>query len=142
MHKLLFSVVMAILLLPVSYSYGFSEKGQDCSKCHTLSKDEAATLLKDFAANMKVLEVIMSPVKGMWEVDVEAGGKKGLVYIDFSKKHLISGSIIAIKGRMNLTQERFTEINKVDISQIPLNDALVMGDKDAKYKIVVFDDPD
>lgn len=142
MRKLLFFVVMAFVLLPVSYSYGFSEKGQDCSKCHTLSKDEAATLLKDIGQGVKVLEVLMSPIKGMWEVDVETGGKKGLVYVDFSKKYLISGSIISIKDRTNLTQERFTEVSRVDVSQIPLDDALVMGEKDAKYKVVVFDDPD
>jgi hypothetical protein len=55
MRKLLFSVVMALVLLPVSYSYGFSEKGQDCSKCHTLSKDEAANLLKDIGQGAKIL---------------------------------------------------------------------------------------
>ena len=142
MGKLLFSVVMALLLLPVSYSYGFSEKGQDCAKCHTLTKDEAATLMKTFGQDVQILEILMSPIKGMWEVDIEAGGKKGLVYIDFSKKHLVSGSIVSIKDRINLTQDRFTELVKVDVSQIPLDDALVMGEKDAKYKVVVFDDPD
>ena len=133
---------MALLLLPVSYSYGFSEKGQDCSKCHTLTKDEAATLLKDIGQGLKVLEILMSPIKGMWEVDVDAGGKKGLVYVDFSKKYLVSGSIISLKGKTNLTDDRFAELTKVDVSQIPLDDALVMGEKDAKYKVVVFDDPD
>ena len=142
MRKLLFCVVMAFVLLPVSYSYGFSEKGQDCSKCHTLTKDEAVTLLKDVGQGVKVLDVLMSPIKGMWEVDVEAGGKKGLVYVDFSKKYLVSGSVISIKDKTNLTQDRFTELTKVDVSQIPLDDALVMGEKDAKYKIVVFSDPD
>jgi len=142
MRKWLFFAVMAFVLLPVSYSYGFSEKGQDCSKCHTLSKDEATTLLKDIGQGVQVLDVLMSPIKGMWEVDVDAGGKKGLVYVDFSKKYLISGSLISIKDKTNLTQDRFTELTKVDVSQIPLDDALVMGEKDTKYKVVVFDDPD
>jgi len=142
MRKLLFSVVMALLLLPASYSYGFSEKGQDCSKCHTLTKDEATTLMKSFGQEVKVLEVLTGPIKGMWEVDVETGGKKGLVYIDFSKKYLVSGSIISIKERTNITQDRFTELTRVEVSQIPLDDALVMGEKDANYKVVVFDDPD
>jgi hypothetical protein len=30
----------------------------------------------------------------------------------------------------------------VDVSQIPLEDALVMGDPKAKIRIVAFDDPD
>jgi len=141
MSKMLF-VLAIVLALPLSYSYGFSEKGQDCSKCHTLKSDEASTLLKDIIPNLKILDVRTSPVKGMWEVDIEAGGRKGLVYVDFSKRHIISGAIIAIKEKKNLTQERLTEINRVDVSQIPLSDALVMGNKDAKHKVIVFDDPD
>lgn len=142
MYKILFSILIAFLLFPVPYSYGFSEKGQDCSKCHTLSKDEASTLLKDMAPNLKVLDIKTSPVKGLWEVDIEINNKKGLGYVDFSKKHLIQGAIILIKGKKNLTQERFMELSKVDVSQIPLDDAIVMGDKDASKKVIVFTDPD
>ena len=142
MRKIQFLLCMAVLLLPVSYSYGFSSKGEDCSKCHTLSKDEATTILNDFIPNVKVLEVTTGPVQGLWEVDIESGGKKGPVYLGFSKKHLIAGQIFSLKDKKNLTQERLIEINKVDVSQIPLDDALVMGDKGAKYKIVVFDDPE
>lgn len=147
MQKIFFLLVAAFLLFPISNSYGFSAKGQDCSKCHTLSKDEALILLKDLIPNSKILEVRISPVKSMWEVDVEAGGRKGLVYVDFSKNHLVSGAIINIKEKKNLTSIRSEELNKVvlskeDVSKIPLADALVMGDKDAKHKVVVFDDPD
>lgn len=142
MRKMLFLLCMAVLLLPVSYSYGFSSKGEDCSKCHTLSKDEATALLKDFIPNVKVLEVLTGPVQGTWEVDIESGGKRGPVYLGFSKKHLIAGQVFSLKDKRNLTQERLSEINKVDVSQIPLGDALVMGDKDAKHKVVVFDDPE
>ena len=142
MYKMLLSLVVTVLLLPVSYSYGFSAQGEDCSKCHTLTKDDAATLLKDLIPNVKVLEVRVIPVKGMWEVDIESGGKKGPLYVDFSKKYLVSGSIVNIKEKKNLTQERHEELNRVDVSQIPLGDALVMGDKSAKRKVIVFDDPD
>ena len=30
----------------VGYCFGFETRGQDCSKCHTLSKEEASDLLK------------------------------------------------------------------------------------------------
>jgi len=142
MYKILFSLFIAVLLTPVASSYGFSTKGEDCAKCHTLTKDEASALLKEAIPNVTVLEVRTGPVQGIWEIDVEAGGKKGPMYLDFSKTHLIAGQIYAIKEKRNLTQERLTEINKVDVSQIPLDDALLMGDKNAKYKIVVFDDPE
>ena len=77
-----------------------------------------------------------------WEVFSESGGKKGLFYVDFSKKYLMLGSMVSIKEKKNLTQERFTELNKIDVSQIPLEDALVMGDQKAKIRIIAFDDPD
>ena len=34
------------------------------------------------------------------------------------------------------------KINKVDVSQIPVKDALVVGRKDAKTKVIVFTDPE
>src|SRR4030043_2244412 len=137
MKKGLLSMLIIFLLLSLSYSQGYSEK-----ESLSLSVDEAFTLLKDLDPNIKVIAVKPSPVEGLWEVDIEAGGKKGLVYIDATKKYLISGAIIAIQEKKNLTQDRLDEINKVDISQIPLEDALVMGDKEAKYRVIVFDDPE
>ena len=91
---------------------------------------------------MKVLEVRPAQVKGLFEVAVESKGQKGILYVDSSKKYIISGSILDVKTKTNFTQERYSDINKVDVSKIPLDDALVMGDKDAKYRVIVFDDPD
>ncbi|HAM52231.1 MAG TPA: hypothetical protein DCP92_16635 [Nitrospiraceae bacterium] len=142
MRRIVLLMAAAFFLIPASYSHGFSEKGQDCSKCHTLSKEEATTLLKELDPNIKVLEITTSPMKSLWEVDIETNGKKGLTYIDFSKKYLISGSIFTFQEKKNLTKERFEELTKVDPSKIPLDDALVMGDKNAKYKLIVFDDPE
>jgi len=142
MRKTLCILVFSLLLVPVPFAYCFSEKGGDCAKCHTLSKEEAALLLKDIFPQPKILAVLPSPVRGVWEVDIESGGRKGLVYMDFSKKHLMTGSVVDIKERKNLTQDRIMELTKVDVSQIPLDDALVMGDKNAKYRLIVFDDPE
>jgi thiol:disulfide interchange protein DsbC len=137
MKKVLLSVLIVFLLLSFLYSQAYSEK-----ESLNLSIDEALILLKDLDPNVKVMAVKPGPVEGLWEVDIESGGKKLAVYVDNSKKYLISGSIIDIKARRNLTQERLDEINKIDVSQIPLDDALVMGDKEAKYRVIVFDDPE
>jgi len=131
-----------LVLSASSDAFGFSTKGQDCAKCHTLKKDKAATLLKNFDQNIKVLGVSVGSAKYLFEVSVESKGKKGIVYIDFPKKRLFSGSLFQIQGKRNLTQERLSEINKVNVSQIPLGDAVLLGDKNAKYKVVVFTDPD
>jgi thiol:disulfide interchange protein DsbC len=141
--KRVFLLFLAVLILSAaSDSFGFSTKGQDCSKCHTLKKDEATKLLKDFDQTIKIKTISVSAAKYLFEVSVESNGKKGVVYIDFPKKHLFTGSLYQINGKRNLTQESLSEINKVNVSQIPLGDAIVLGEKNAKYRVVVFDDPE
>ena len=135
-------MVIIFLILSISYSYGIGEKDEKSSVRSDLSISEASTLLKNIAPNLKVTAVRMSPVEGLWEVDIEAGNRKGLLYIDSSKKYLIQGTVIEIEGKKNLTQDRLSELNKVDVSQIPLDDAIVMGDENAKHRVIVFDDPE
>lgn len=142
MRKVVGALVLAVLLSPIAVCYAFPTEGQDCSKCHTLKKEEAEALVKELIPNAQVTAINPSPVKSAWEVAVQAGGQKGLLYIDYSKKYLFLGSLVDIKGKKNITQERFAELNKVDPAAIPLGDALVMGDKDATHKIIVFSDPD
>jgi thiol:disulfide interchange protein DsbC len=54
---------------------------------------------------------------------------------------MIAGDIIRLKDRKNLTDQRFQELNPVETSRIPLDDALLLGAKDAKNKVLVFTDP-
>lgn len=114
----------------------------DCISCHKITNEEAASLLREIVPDVKVNETRALPAKGLWELDVEAKGQKAIIYVDFSKKYLFSGSFVEIKTKENLTQNRLAELNKVDVSQIPLDDALIMGAKDAKHRIIVFTDPD
>jgi thiol:disulfide interchange protein DsbC len=107
-----------------------------------LSKNEARDLLKNIIPDPDILDIRLSPAKGYWEVYLDSKGRKGLVYVDFPKKHLFLGSLISIGDRKNLTQERLTELNKVNVSQIPLEGALVMGDQKARIRVIVFTDID
>jgi thiol:disulfide interchange protein DsbC len=125
----------------VRTSFSADKCDHNCMQCHKISNEDAVNLIKENVPDVKVLEIRPAEVKGLWEFTIETKGQKGIVYVDFSKKYVISGSIFDIKNKSNLTQERFSEINKVDVSQIPLNDALVLGDKDAKFRVIVFDDP-
>ena len=137
MKRFFLLLLIVFFMLLLLYSQAFGEK-----EPRNLSIDEAMILLKSLDPNIKVITVQPSPIEGLWEVDIESGGKKLPVYVDLSKKYVVSGSIIDIKEKRNLTQDRVSEINKVDVSQIPLDDAIVMGDKDAKHRIIVFDDPE
>ena len=92
--------------------------------------------------DVKVLNITASAVKGLWEIGIETGGRKIIVYLDYSGKHLVAGNLFLIRTKTNLTQEKLQDLTRVDVSQIPLKDALVLGDKNAKYKVIVFSDPD
>ena len=110
-----------------------------CTDCHSLTRDEAAGILGGNVDN--VLSVGTSPVGGLWEVAVEKAGQRWPLYIDFSKEYVIAGQIIQLKTKKNLTGDRMMSMNRIDVSQIPLAGAIVVGKKDAKRRIFVFDDP-
>ena len=138
----LFCTVSLALILSAAPALGFSTKGEDCAKCHTLKKEDAAALLKDLIPDVKVLDVRTLPIKALWEVDIEVRGKKFPLYVDFSKRFVLQGTLVDVKARKNLTRERDVDLNRVNASKIPLKDALVMGDKNARHRVIVFDDPD
>jgi thiol:disulfide interchange protein DsbC len=142
-----FIYILAALTLAFFSRYGTASaftKGteQECIKCHTLTNEQAATVMKAFIPDIKVLNVLPGPIKGIWEIDFESAGKKNIVYLDFSKKILIAGNIIDTQTKVNYAKESFDKLNKIDVSQIPLDNALVMGSKDAAHKVIVFDDPE
>ncbi len=142
LRQFLTGFIFLLCLFPLANSHAFETKGQECSKCHVLSKDQAGDLLKNVIPDVVVLDVRNSPVRGVWEVDFESRGRKAIVYVDFSKKYFFSGALVSVGEKKNLTQERMIDLNRVDVSQIPLNDALVMGDEKARIRAIVFTDPD
>ncbi len=112
----------------------------DCRDCHAISKDEVAELLKDKVG--EVLDVKRSEVPGLWDVEAVQDGKKVPLYIDFSKSYLISGSVIKLTDDKDVSERRFVEMNRIDLSKIPLDDAVIIGDPKAARRIIVFDDPE
>ena len=144
MKKILFSTICASLLLTAQYgsAHAFAKGEQDCTKCHSINADKATSVLKELLPDVKVLEINPGPLAGIWEVAVDSGGRKAVVYIDYSLKKVIAGNVFDTTRKINLTKESFDRINKVDLSLIPYDKALLMGSRDAKYKVAVFDDPD
>jgi thiol:disulfide interchange protein DsbC len=108
-----------------------------------MSKESAGEILKVIMPDVKILSVEPAPVEGLWEVALESRGQKGIAYIDSAGKNVIfGGNIVNLATKTNLTKKKFDEINKIDISLIPLDNAIVMGNSMAKHKVIVFDDPD
>lgn len=137
------AAITVAIFLRYENAYAFTKGAeQECTKCHTLNVEQAADVVRPFAPDVKVLNVLPGPIKGIWEVDFESGGRKSVIYLDYSKKILIAGNLIDTKTKANYSKESFDKLNKIDVSKIPLDNALVMGSKDAKNKIIVFDDPE
>ena len=140
---LLFILCAFLVLSGHGIAYAFPKGGdQDCSKCHTLNNEQAVKILGELIPNIKIINIQPGPMSGVWEIGIDSGGKKGIVYLDYSYKYVFTGSLLSIKEKKNLTQESFSALNKVDVSQIPLTDALVLGDGKAKLRAIVFTDPD
>lgn len=128
--------------------HAFSPTGceGDCAKCHSLNNQDVKVILQRMKKpQAEILNIELSPIKGLWEISVDDKGKRGLFYVDFSKKYLIPGPIIEIKSGSNITLEHFKKLQeskKVDFSRIPLTTPLVMGNRLAPQKVAVFTDPD
>jgi thiol:disulfide interchange protein DsbC len=142
-----FLLLTAYFLLISVNAHSLSKVGceGDCKKCHSLSTQEVNGILKKMnLSRAKILNIQLSPVKSLWEIHIDDNGKKGIFYVDFSKKYLLSGQIIEVDTGSNKTAESARRIptGKADVSKIPVNNALVMGNNLAPKKVIVFTDPD
>ncbi len=140
MKKSIVVMVAGMLLAAPLGAHAFPTKKGDkaCTECHKLDKKEAETILKKLSKDAKVANITVAPLKSMWQIDVEAGeGKRGLFYLDFSKKYVVIGQMAAVESLGKPAPPR-----KVDVSKIPLDDAVTLGLATAKKKVIVFTDPD
>ncbi len=137
-------VIFALLGIPflaaTAHAFPQTKGDKPCLNCHKLDKQEAEVLVKKVVSTGVVSDVKESPIKGVWQIDVDAGeGKHGALYLDFSKKFLIAGQIVPVEA---LGKQPPATPKKVDLSKIPLENAIVLGAKGATTKVIVFSDPD
>jgi thiol:disulfide interchange protein DsbC len=135
-------LIAPLLLTPTAPSFAMSGAGcsGDCASCHSLTKPEATTLLKDLGS---VKEVKPAPVRGLYEVVVEREGRTGVVYLDYGKKHLIAGQVFDLATRKP-AQEAAPKKHQERLNPATLStaDALVMGNPKGKKKLFLFTDPE
>lgn len=143
MRSFFFLIIVIVIFSFAPNAFAMTSDGcgaGSCADCHSFTKAEAEQLLGSMVD--KINSVEFSEVPGMWVVEVEKGQKKLPVYIDFSKQYLLSGNMIRLNDKENLTRQRSAMMNKVDVSKIPLEDALLLGSPLAKTKVIVFTDPE
>ena len=152
-RKNLFSVFLylscALLFVSAPSGYGLAwgaEESQVKKDCISLGGEEIQDVLKKLnASDAKVISIAESPIKGICEVAIDITGQTKIFYLDVHKNYLILGSLVEVANMSNKTMEAVQKIQdkkRIDTAKIPLTDALVLGEKGASKKIVVFTDPD
>jgi len=127
--------LMAFLPLVVQAA-GPSEKV--VAECPSLDKKDADAIVKKVLPDGNAVDVKESPIKGVWQIDVEKGGQRGSIFLDCSRKYLVQ--IISLDAYLKQMQSQTPQ--KVDVAKIPLQDSITVGLKDAPKKVIVFSDPD
>jgi thiol:disulfide interchange protein DsbC len=138
---ILFLLILCCMVNPVFAGSSGKKKG-----CDAISQSEIQDVLKKINANnAKVLYVKKSPLAGICEVAVEIGGQTNIFYFDIAKTYLFFGNLVEMKTMANHTAQSVTELQdkkRIDISQISLTAALVLGDLKAEKKVIIFTDPE
>ena len=134
------ALLLLIFLLtpPLAFAAGNSTtSGQPAPT--QLTKESAIKALNGIQG--EVLSVDPAEIPGLYLVTMKMQGKVVPIYLDGSGSYLFSGNVIRIKDRKNLTDAHYQRLNPVDISNIPLDDALIVGSPEATQHIIVFTDP-
>ncbi|WP_408647862.1 DsbC family protein [Xenophilus arseniciresistens] len=100
-----------------------------------------AEIRKNLAASIPQLanidEVRPAPMPGLFEVRVGFD----VFYTDEDGSFLLQGSLLDVKNRKNLTEERVAQLSAVKFEQLPLKDAFKIVRGNGKRKLAVFEDP-
>lgn len=140
-------IAVAVTTLIASSSYAMDKEGcgGGCASCHTLTPGEATGLLKKIGAT--VTSVRQAPARGLFELLVEKDGQKGVLLMDYGKKHLIQGAMFNIETMEQVVAHK-KELTppkpntSLDVKTIPDDHSIVMGNPKGSKKLYVFTDPD
>lgn len=145
LKELCIATAVSVILATSSYAMAKEGCGGVCSTCHSLTEKEATEILKKTGTT--VTSVKQSPARGLFELLVERDGQKGIILMDYGKKHLIQGMVVDIEKlqpvsahQQNLPQPK--QQTSLDVNTIPVVYAVIMGNPKGSKKLYVFTDPD
>jgi thiol:disulfide interchange protein DsbC len=99
--------------------------------------DPRAAIVKKFG-DIKLEDVRMSPVQGVYEVSRGAE----ISYVSADGRYAFVGDMIDIDGDANLSENRRRAIRARMIDNVPESEMVVFAPKDPKYTVTVFTDID
>lgn len=131
-------LLLITLLLPPAYATAAAATNSTQPE-QQLTKTAAIEALKGIQG--EVLSVDPAEIPGLFMVAMKMQGKIVPIYLDASGSYLFTGNVIRLKDRTNLTEKHYQRLNPVDITNIPLDDALIVGSPKASQHIIIFTDP-
>ncbi|MDD2852805.1 MAG: DsbC family protein [Desulfuromonadaceae bacterium] len=145
LKSLLICLFVSLIVSSPSFAMAKEGCGGVCSSCHSLTEKEATELLKK--TGVTVASVKHSPARGLFELLVEKEGQKGILLLDYGKKHLIQGMVVDLEKLEPVSshEQKATQPKQktsADVTTIPAQHAVVMGNPKGAKKLYVFTDPD
>lgn len=126
----------------LAFGTGAEGCGSNCQACHSITNTEVQRMVRRFDADAQVVSVDPAPVKGLYQAILKRGNEEGIIYIDFGKKHVLAGRIYDAGSGTEMKQETAHEGRRIDVSSLPLEDALLLGNRNGTRKLYLFTDPD
>lgn len=122
--KYLFILGFALLALP-----GWAE---------SKSTDKIKSVLQQrLGPAVTIRGISPTPLAGLYEVNL---GNQ-IIYTDAQAHYIIQGHLIDLEKGESLTENRLNEINRVNFSEFPLEQAIAVTRGNGQRKLVVFADP-
>ncbi|MDI6801294.1 MAG: DsbC family protein [Thermodesulfovibrionales bacterium] len=112
-----------------------------CAENQSVSKVKDLEIVKSFLSTSNTQLKEVRDIGSLFELTVEQGKKKGIIYVTKDGKYLVFGSLFD-KDRNNITKARQDEINVVDFSKLPLQDAIMIKKGNGNKKLVMITDVD
>ncbi|MFD2110338.1 DsbC family protein [Thiorhodococcus fuscus] len=99
-------------------------------------EDDVRASLKKVIPDIEITSIQASPIKGLYEV--MAGSE--LMYVTADGRYYMSGHIVDLKTRKDLTEPRLAEARKRLIDSVGEDKMVIFGQPDAKHTVTVFTD--
>lgn len=130
MKKLLIVLASVLLFAPAAWCAG-----------DVLQDVKQLQIVKDlFPPEVELIEA--RDMGNLFEVVLKDQQGKHIFYVTKDGAYVFAGGNLISSNKVNLTQVRYEEINRVDISKLPLQDAIQIKKGNGNKKLVLFLDVD
>ena len=142
--RTLFLTLACLLCALPAFAFGTGAEGcsGDCTACHKVSLEEVREIFKNLDPQLTVEDVSPAPARSLYQVTLRKDSEVRIAYLDFSKNYLVAGPLLDLKNKRNLTSQSAADAGSINPADIPLENALVMGNPNGKKVLYLFSDPE